>query len=461
MKKIAFGIVLLQLFSWQVHGSNSCTQPIDLVFSFDASGSIAPLNNDVRNYADWKVQIDFASALSNQHSIDTDSTHVAAVSGSGCTSNPACDVASRFVENQGLTDNESVISELFTYGSAGGMGEDEYLAGLSWTDDRLEFSNDRFAASNRVGARKIIVLFSDTDATDGHAMCNDEGYVSPTLANVRAEGVDLFLIMVGDSDDSELCVTQEDKIFRIDSFSEDAYQRMILENYDGDLLCGDSDNDSDNDGVSNDNDLCPTGIIGQGDSPDGIDVDGDGCVNSEDEDDDNDGVNDDADAFPQDVSADTDTDHDGAPDAWTATCDETCQSESALELDVYPNDATEKKDSDQDGVGDNADAFPHDASADTDTDNDGAPDRWNQNCGESCQESSNLVLDAFPQNPEEQVDSDDDGVGDNSDFAPKDAGISEAPKIEEDKSSGGSMNFLFLMSFLLCLIRRRSGSLTK
>jgi hypothetical protein len=456
MKKIVLGLALLSLISWQTY-ANNCTQPIDLVFAFDASGSIAPLNNGVRDYSDWKSQIDFANALSNEHLIDTESTHVAAVSGSGCSSNPACDAASRFVENQGLTDNESVISELFTYGSTNGIGETEFIAGLSWTDERLGFANDRFQASNRVDARKIIVLFSDTDATDGHEMCDADGYVSPTLAGIQAEGVDLFLIMVGNSNDSEFCATQEEKAFRIDSFSDDAYQRMILENYDGDLLCGDSDDDSDNDGVINSDDQCPLGVIGMGNTPNGIDLDGDGCVSSEDEDDDNDGVSDDTDAFPEDISADTDTDNDGAPDAWNAVCDAICQSKSTLEIDVFPSDAAEKKDSDEDGIGDNADAFPYDASADTDTDNDGAPDRWNQDCGISCQDSSNLVLDAFPENPLEQVDSDKDGVGDNSDFAPKDAGITEKPKIEEDESSGGSMNIMLLMCFMFCLIRRRAS----
>jgi hypothetical protein len=73
---------------------------------------------------------------------------------------------------------------------------------------------------------------------------------------------------------------------------------------------------------------------------------------------DNDGVDDDEDTFPNDSSETADSDNDGVGD----------------NADAFPNDASETADSDNDGVGDNADAFPSDASETADSDNDGVGD---------------------------------------------------------------------------------------
>jgi hypothetical protein len=59
---------------------------------------------------------------------------------------------------------------------------------------------------------------------------------------------------------------------------------------------------------------------------------------------DNDGVSDDEDAFPNDASETVDSDNDGVGD----------------NADAFPNDASETADSDNDGVGDNADYAPND-----------------------------------------------------------------------------------------------------
>jgi hypothetical protein len=59
---------------------------------------------------------------------------------------------------------------------------------------------------------------------------------------------------------------------------------------------------------------------------------------------DNDGVSDDEDAFPNDASETADSDNDGVGD----------------NADVFPNDASETTDTDSDGVGDNADYAPND-----------------------------------------------------------------------------------------------------
>jgi hypothetical protein len=50
-------------------------------------------------------------------------------------------------------------------------------------------------------------------------------------------------------------------------------------------------------------------------------------------------------------------------------------------------------DSDGDGVGDTEDDFPNNIAATTDTDQDGKPDTWNASCDANCQSNSGLILD--------------------------------------------------------------------
>ncbi|MDC3327582.1 hypothetical protein OAW16_01775 [Pseudomonadales bacterium] len=115
---------------------------------------------------------------------------------------------------------------------------------------------------------------------------------------------------------------------------------------------------------------------------------------------DDDGVSDDADAFPNDPAASVDTDGDGKPDNWNdgkSASDST--SDPALVLD---------DDDDNDGIKDHLDEFPLIASTDPldrlidpdgDYDGDGVPN----------------ASDHFPQDPSESMDLDFDGLGNNAD----------------------------------------------
>ena len=97
--------------------------------------------------------------------------------------------------------------------------------------------------------------------------------------------------------------------------------------------------DTDNDGVSDENDAFPYN------PNESIDTDGDG-------------VGDNSDAFPLDFSEAFDSDNDGIGD----------------NADVFPYDPLEWEDSDGDGIGDNADVFPNNPTEVLDTDNDGVGD---------------------------------------------------------------------------------------
>jgi len=105
------------------------------------------------------------------------------------------------------------------------------------------------------------------------------------------------------------------------------------------LTQGNIPNDTDGDGVYNDQDAFPNDAAEYLDS-------------------DNDGTGDNADVFPNDAAEYLDSDNDGTGD----------------NADVFPNDAAEYLDSDNDGTGDNADVFPNDAAEYLDSDNDGTGD---------------------------------------------------------------------------------------
>ena len=119
-------------------------------------------------------------------------------------------------------------------------------------------------------------------------------------------------------------------------------------------------NDSDNDGIPDDEDNCP--LIGNADQ---TNTDSDANGNACDDDDDNDDIPDGEDGYPLIAIGDRlDTDGDGIPN----DCDTDCAGMSADAdddndgvddtSDAFPLDPTEQSDTDLDGVGDNGDNCP-------------------------------------------------------------------------------------------------------
>jgi hypothetical protein len=156
----------------------------------------------------------------------------------------------------------------------------------------------------------------------------------------------------------------------------------------GDYVCLQFVFDDDNDGVANEDDICPN-------TNPGSMVDADGCELSQ-KDTDGDGYNDDVDDYPNDATQWVDGDGDGYGD-----------NPNGNVPDAFPYDSTQWADQDGDGYGDNpngnySDMFPTDPTQWSDTDGDGYGDNANGN-----------NADLWPTDSTQWTDSDGDGYGDN------------------------------------------------
>ncbi len=156
----------------------------------------------------------------------------------------------------------------------------------------------------------------------------------------------------------------------------------------GDYVCILFVFDDDNDGIANEDDICPNTTPGSM-------VDSNGCALSQ-KDTDGDGYNDDVDDYPNDATQWVDGDGDGYGD-----------NPNGNVPDAFPYDNTQWADQDGDGYGDNpngnySDAFPTDPTQWSDSDGDGYGDNANGN-----------NADLWPTDSTQWTDSDGDGYGDN------------------------------------------------
>lgn len=205
------------------------------------------------------------------------------------------------------------------------------------------------------------------------------------------------------------------------------------------------EDDADNDGVEDDDDNCETVANGPiiSDPGDGgvtqrntdADEDGDAC----DDDDDNDGVDDVTDAAPLDptICGDSDTD----------TCDDCSIGKDGF--GVLPDRLIENDglDTDTDGACD---------AGDIDDDNDGVIDVLD-NCSITVN-ASQTDTDGDAEGDACDIDDDNDGVVDEEDAFPLDASRSleeDSGDSDSDKSSGGSLNPIYLFGFMLLFGCRR------
>ncbi|MAY35178.1 MAG: hypothetical protein CMN84_03655, partial [Spongiibacteraceae bacterium] len=172
--------------------------------------------------------------------------------------------------------------------------------------------------------------------------------------------------------------------------------------------CPDSDAlaaDDDGDGIANGMDNCPATA-----NEDQLDTDGDQRGDACDLDDDNDGLLDEDEATKDTNPTQADTDLDGIGDG-----DDNCPlsaNEEQLDTDLDGEGDVCDDDDDNDGVKDEEDAFPLDPSEDTDTDGDGVGNNADEDDdGDGVPDEE----DAFPLDPTETTDTDGDGIGNNAD----------------------------------------------
>jgi cephalosporin-C deacetylase-like acetyl esterase len=172
--------------------------------------------------------------------------------------------------------------------------------------------------------------------------------------------------------------------------------------------CPDSDAlaaDDDGDGIANGTDNCPATA-----NEDQLDTDGDQRGDACDLDDDNDGLLDADEATKNTNPTQADTDLDGIGDG-----DDNCPlsaNREQIDTDLDGEGDVCDQDDDNDGVKDEEDAFPLDPSEDTDTDGDGVGNNADDDDdGDGVPDEE----DAFPLDPTETTDTDGDGIGNNAD----------------------------------------------
>jgi len=253
-------------------------------------------------------------------------------------------------------------------------------------EGRIEIDLTDEALSENV---EVLIKHEDESEWQAQSLNSQDNKYSVELSNLTEGFYDLRLTATDESDNS-LAYTAE-PAFHVVSYEVD-------------------ENDSDCDGVVNDEDAFPN------DPQEWLDTDGDGIGNNADTDDDNDGVEDSEDLFPLDPTESLDADNDG----------------------IGNNADT---DDDNDGVEDSADAFPFDATESVDTDNDGIGNNAD-------------------------TDDDNDGVEDSADAFPLDASRSTVTTTEpatpkKSSGGGGGSTHYFTLLGLLAIWRMRSTSSAK
>jgi hypothetical protein len=227
--------------------------------------------------------------------------------------------------------------------------------------------------------------------------------------------------------------------------------------------------DTDEDGVTDDEDDYPL------DPDEQYDSDDDGLPDGQEEDDDNDGVLDEDDAFPRDPDESIDSDHDGIGDNTDTDDDNDGIPDHKDEMPTDPRDSYDNDgdgigdsidpDDDNDGVPDEIDAFPLNPSGAVDTDGDGMPDELLNTTGmgwfdeadrltEDLDDDNDGVLDVkdeMPTDPSDWRDTDGDGVGDHHD---KDDDGDGVPDTDDffPKNKDWDLSFLPTMFLVLGII---------
>ncbi len=162
----------------------------DLVFLLDRSGSISKEN--------YKIMTNFTTELVNSFEVSEEFVHVGLAQFS-------TDPHREFYLNQ-YSDKENVMTHISNM---------EHIGGDTYIGKALDYIKDYFEVSqgHRIGLSKNLVLITDGDSHDD---------VEDAADRVRALGIEVFVIGVGDVHDLELLqiTGTPERLFNVRNFND-------------------------------------------------------------------------------------------------------------------------------------------------------------------------------------------------------------------------------------------------
>jgi len=185
---------------------------LDLIFILDSSGSVYD-----EQYINWQSEIDFAKSIVN-NSLPRN-TKIGAINFSGCGPSydfEQCKAQNRLKKMWGLnTYGVPYNDQQAVYDRFAAMGPADFNSGTTWTDSALSIALNEFNGNGSAYREKMVILVTDGQPypyNQGHEPCkNSTGYISPTLASLRALGTTIIAIGIDVSqsaiDDFFSCIT--------------------------------------------------------------------------------------------------------------------------------------------------------------------------------------------------------------------------------------------------------------
>ena len=185
-----------------------CQTDLDLLFLLDESGSVGPTNH--------RLALDFMQAVVNFFDVEANRTRVGVISFS-------TGARAEFWLGEHLT-NQAVDTAIGALPYRGGWTQTAialYLARLVFLDHNLHISGARPVTA---GIPRVVVLI--TDGRSNHF------YLDPHATNLKATGVTVYSVGIGDYDIDELTYISsdpdEDHVFLLQSYTDAASFVQLL-----------------------------------------------------------------------------------------------------------------------------------------------------------------------------------------------------------------------------------------
>lgn len=105
-----------------------------------------------------------------------------------------------------------------------GITNNDFLRGYTRTTDALQYVHEQFQTLGGSGTNKFIIMLTDGGFTNGFLPADDQGYVSPILQTLRAEGFTIATVAIDPSQSEignlEAMVSDPDLLFNIAAFND-------------------------------------------------------------------------------------------------------------------------------------------------------------------------------------------------------------------------------------------------